>query len=285
MVTLTLVEGGAELALVVLNFLVRLSRWRELIPLQVVSVGLNIRRLSMRIQACRLARGPVRVHLLLVEHLHFLRILHVNRRAIVLRLLLALCIIVSGRILLLLAAIVGLVPHPLGAIEILSVLRLLRGAALFGDRLRRVLSVLALVDAVVDHGVIVALPLSVLDGRSHRHGRKMNPVAIFGLNLWHATLQLIDLGIVGRAVPRLDVAVVPTAPRRVLLRARSHELLLVLLQLLSRRELTVVVDGAASHTHYTVYVDRPMSVIHGVTFSPVHDVAILRPSRLVVCNA
>lgn len=89
-------------------------------------------------------------------------------------------------------------------------------------------------------------------------------------------------------MPGLYVAVIPSAPRRVLLRpdvfARVHKLLLFLV-LLSRGELTIIVDGTSGHTHDTVDVDGTMrmilSVIHGVTFPSIHNVAVLRLPRLV----
>ena len=102
----------------------------------------------------------------------------------------------------------------------------------------------------------------------------MNPICIFGLNLRHASFHLVRLGVVLRAVSGLYVAVVPAAPRGVLFGTRCQKLLL-LLELLGRREFAVVVDGASSHTHYTVDVDWTVSIIHGVTFSPIHDIAIL----------
>lgn len=137
-------------------------------------MGLNILRLSMCIQPSRLARGPVRIHLLLVKHLDLLGVLHVDRRVIVLSLLLALAIVVARRVGLLLSAIMRLVTHPLRPIEVLRILRLLScTSGLFVDRLRRVLRALALVPihAIVDHGVVVAFSLPVLDRWSHRHRR------------------------------------------------------------------------------------------------------------------
>ena len=117
-----------------MNFLIGLSRWRKLATLHVVSVGLNIRSLSVGIQACRLTRGPVGIHLLFVKHLDFLGILHVNCRVIMLRLLLALRVIIPGRILLLLTAIVRLVANSLTPINI-CIVRLLRCSGLFVNRL------------------------------------------------------------------------------------------------------------------------------------------------------
>ena len=144
------------------------------------------------------------------------------------------------------------------------------------------MKILALVHAVVDHRIVVSFSLPVLDGWGHRHGRKMHSVAIFGLNLWHASFHLICLGVVGGTVPGLNVAIIPAAPRRVLfgtnIFARVHKLLLIL-ELLGRGELTIIVDGTSGHTHDTVYVNRTMCmilcVIHGVTFSPIHYIAIL----------
>ena len=60
---------------------------------------------------------------------------------------------------------------------------------------------------------------------------------------------------------------------------------MLFLRLLSRRELAVVVDGTSRDTHYTVYVNWPVSIVHGVTFPSIHNVAILGLSRLIVCNS
>ena len=286
MVTLTLIEGSAKLSLVVLNFLIWLSRRRKLIALQVISVRLNVWSLSMCIQTSRLTRGTVRIHLLFVKHLDFLGIFHVNCRIIMLSLLLALCVIIPGRILLLLTSIVRLFPHSLSTIKVLCILRLLRRPSFFVNWLWRVLRILALVYTVVDHGVIISFPLSVLDSWSHWHGWKMNTVAIFGLNLWHAAFHLIYLGIICWSMARLNVAVIPTTPWWVLLLAWRHKLLLVLfLQLLGWWELTVVVNRTSSYTHYTVYVNWTVSIIHGVTFSSIHNIAILWLSGLSTCNS
>lgn len=59
-------------------------------------MGLNILSFSVRVQASRLACSTVRVHLLLIEHFDFLRILHIDLGVIIYLLLLTLgAIIVS----------------------------------------------------------------------------------------------------------------------------------------------------------------------------------------------
>ena len=214
----------------------------------------------MCIQTCSLTRGTVWIDLLLIKHLDFLRVLHVNSCVIMLRLLLsALSSIISSRVRLRLSTILRLVTHSFGPIKVLWFLLLLRHSTLFIGRLSCDLRILALVHPIVDHGIIISFPLPVLASWGHWHGWKMNSVAIFGLNLWHASFHLL-LGIIWRSMARLNIAIIPTAPRWVLFGASGNKLLLFLM-LLGRWELTIIINRTSIFTHYAVDVNLTVCVI------------------------
>lgn len=99
---------------------------------------------------------------------------------------------------------------------------MLRRHGLLVDGLCLVLRILALVYSIVDHRIVIAFTLPVLDSWGHRHGWKVNSVAVLTLDLRHTSLDLIGLGIARRAVARLNVAVIAASSGGVLLSPRGH---------------------------------------------------------------